>query len=92
MLRSMGSRYKSRASWCFEDGWYHICVETPSFKSMFNGERIEENWCNENLGYYRSIINPETFGLRVYFRELEHATMFKLVFGGEFIGEDPDFE
>ena len=80
-LTSMGSRYKTRASWCFDDGWYHICVEISYTQVTHN----ESKWCEENLGYCRTNVNPETFGLRVYFRELEHATMFKLVFGGECI-------
>jgi hypothetical protein len=86
-MPSMGTRYNSRASWCFDDGWYHICVETPSYQP---GHNEVGQWCHDNLGYYRNTVNPDTFGLRVYFRELEHATMYKLVFGGDCIEESTD--
>lgn len=80
-MPSMGTQYISRASWCFDDGWYHICVETPTTDVIQN----EKQWCESNLGYYRALHNPDTFNLRVYFRELEHATMFKLAFGGDIV-------
>ncbi len=72
-------------SWCFEDGWYHIRVTVT-----YPGDEHIGPWCKENFGYYCSIVDIDTFDLAVYFCNHEHATMFRLAFGGVYEYDEID--